>query len=281
MKEADKNFILLSRNIYKCAFWYRKPFAEGQAWIDLLMQAYWTDGKALIGNVWIQIRRGEIPTSERQLMNRWGWGNTRVRDFLKMLETDGMIEKKTDRHKTIIRIVNYDKYQLKGKSQSTPNTEENRLYAEGVKHEHSTEQSTNHSTEQSTPNSVNIRVSGKSQSTEQSTDKAPTKAHINNIKNNNENKKEYIEKEPRHKYGEYNNVLLSDKDIEKLKEQFPDSWREKIEDLSSYMASTGKTYKSHLATIRNWDRRNKKGKEGVNNEQRSKQRELYDANSIF
>ena len=58
----------------------------------------------------------------------------------------------------------------------------------------------------------------------------------------------------KHKYGEYNNVLLSDADLEKLKSEFPD-WKERIERLSSYMASTGKPYKNHLATIRNWARK--------------------------
>ena len=57
----------------------------------------------------------------------------------------------------------------------------------------------------------------------------------------------------RHKYGEYKNVLLSDDDMDKLKSEFPD-WKSRIERLSSYMASTGKSYKNHLATIRNWAR---------------------------
>lgn len=62
-------------------------------------------------------------------------------------------------------------------------------------------------------------------------------------------------RETRHKFGEYQNVLLSDTDIEKLKAEFPKDWEERIEQLSAYMASTGKSYKSHLATIRNWARR--------------------------
>ena len=66
--------------------------------------------------------------------------------------------------------------------------------------------------------------------------------------------------EPRHKYGEYQNVLLSDSDIEKLKAEFPTDWEERIERLSSYMESKGKTYKNHLATIRNWARREKEEK---------------------
>ena len=64
-------------------------------------------------------------------------------------------------------------------------------------------------------------------------------------------------KETRHKYGEYKNVLLSDKDLEKLKAEFPNDYEERIERLSAYMRSTGKPYKDHLATIRNWARRDK------------------------
>lgn len=58
-----------------------------------------------------------------------------------------------------------------------------------------------------------------------------------------------------HKYGEYKNVLLSDKDIEKLQAEFPTDYPERIERLSGYIASTGKSYKNHLATIRNWARK--------------------------
>ena len=59
----------------------------------------------------------------------------------------------------------------------------------------------------------------------------------------------------RHKYGHYSNVLLSDEDLKKVKAEFPDDWSERIERLSEYIASTGKTYKNHLATIRSWSRK--------------------------
>ena len=59
----------------------------------------------------------------------------------------------------------------------------------------------------------------------------------------------------RHKYGAYQNVLLSDSEMEKLKTEFPSDYQNRIERLSEYIASTGKSYKSHLATIRSWARR--------------------------
>ena len=59
----------------------------------------------------------------------------------------------------------------------------------------------------------------------------------------------------RHKYGYYNNVLLSDEEMMKLAEEFPTDLKDRIERLSEYIASTGKKYKSHLATIRAWSRK--------------------------
>lgn len=78
--------------------------------------------------------------------------------------------------------------------------------------------------------------------------------------NDNENEVSYHDsstnrsKPIRHKYGLYNNVLLSDEDLGKLKTEFSD-WEQRIERLSEYIASTGKSYKNHLATIRAWARK--------------------------
>ena len=56
----------------------------------------------------------------------------------------------------------------------------------------------------------------------------------------------------RHKYGEYKNVLLSDKELEKLKSEFPSDWQKRIENVSEYCATSGRTYKNYLAVIRKW-----------------------------
>lgn len=59
---------------------------------------------------------------------------------------------------------------------------------------------------------------------------------------------------PRARHGEYGNVLLGDDELAKLQAEFPD-WQARIERLDGYIEQTGKRYKSHLATIRNWARR--------------------------
>ncbi|WP_229421803.1 DUF6291 domain-containing protein [Massiliimalia timonensis] len=69
--------------------------------------------------------------------------------------------------------------------------------------------------------------------------------------------KNILKKETRHQYGEYQNVLLSDEEMEKLKAEFPD-YQERIERLSEYCAQTGKSYKNYLATIRVWAKKEPK-----------------------
>lgn len=88
-------------------------------------------------------------------------------------------------------------------------------------------------------------------------------------------------KEPRHKYGEYQNVLLSDSDFQKLKDEFPTDWEERIERLSNYMESKGKTYKNHLATIRMWEKRDAEKQNNVSRETTSGFNRKIDADYYY
>ena len=67
-------------------------------------------------------------------------------------------------------------------------------------------------------------------------------------------------KPTRHKYGAYENVLFTDEEFQKLTDEFPNDWSGRIERLSEYIASTGKKYKNHLATIRSWARKDNETK---------------------
>lgn len=58
-------------------------------------------------------------------------------------------------------------------------------------------------------------------------------------------------------YGEFKNVLLTDEELEKLKQRFND-YEARIQRLSQYIASSGKKYKSHYATILTWANGEKK-----------------------
>lgn len=74
--------------------------------------------------------------------------------------------------------------------------------------------------------------------------------------NKNHTKEELIIKEEPTRLSEFNNVLLKENELDKLKSKFG----EKnafilIEELGGYLASTGKKYNSHYATLLNWGRR--------------------------
>ena len=67
-------------------------------------------------------------------------------------------------------------------------------------------------------------------------------------------------------FGRYKNVFLSEKELAELKKELPGKWEYYIDRLSGYIASTGKKYKNHAATIRRWaadDKAKGKPKKGI------------------
>lgn len=62
------------------------------------------------------------------------------------------------------------------------------------------------------------------------------------------------------RHGLLENVLLTDVELAKLQERFPSDWSDRIDDLSTYMASKKKSYADHYATILSWARRDEKQK---------------------
>lgn len=82
--------------------------------------------------------------------------------------------------------------------------------------------------------------------------------HFNKLKQNKTKRNEEKENNKRKRnFGSSQNVFFTEEEYEKLKSEFPKDYQDWIERLSGYMASTGKQYKNHLATIRIWSRRDK------------------------
>ena len=84
------------------------------------------------------------------------------------------------------------------------------------------------------------------------------------------NKKEIIkEKNVKEKFGEFENILLTSEEFSKLQSRLGSECNGYIECLSNYIASTGKRYKSHYATILSWiqkdNQNNKTGGENYGN----------------
>ncbi len=106
-----QGWIKIHRDLTDNVLWGDKPFAKGQAWVDILLLANHKRNEVLIGNQTEIVERGSFITSEDNLKDRWGWGRKKVRNFLKFLESENMIERDANNKRTAITIVNYTFYQ--------------------------------------------------------------------------------------------------------------------------------------------------------------------------
>lgn len=66
-----------------------------------------------------------------------------------------------------------------------------------------------------------------------------------------------VDNTPCKRYGEFENVVLSDMELEKLKKEFPDTWENWIRRCDEYCERNHKEYKNYLMTIRAWARKDK------------------------
>lgn len=223
MSENNKNqgFIALHRSLQDHWIWTDKPFAWGQAWVDMLMLANHKDNLMVIDGSLTTVKRGEHITSLRKLGEKWGWSTTKVKNFLNTLTEQKMVTYESNSKKTVYKIVNYDAWQ--GSS-----LEENNTDITQKKFRNKTE------------------VKQKKFRNKQTT-------MINNDRTMINNDKQI--------YGEFENVFLNDEEIKKLQTRLPNSYKDLIERLSAYIAQSGKKYKSHYATILNWSRRDNETKE--------------------
>lgn len=89
----------------------KRTFSKFEAWIYLLMEANHSKAKVPIGNQIVTVERGQRLTSVLTLSDLFNWSRFKVKTFLDLLESDGMLEVKTTSKYALITIVNYDFYQ--------------------------------------------------------------------------------------------------------------------------------------------------------------------------
>ncbi|HDG4113231.1 TPA: DnaD domain-containing protein [Staphylococcus aureus] len=89
----------------------KRTFSKFEAWIYLLMEANHSKAKVPIVNQIVTVERGQRLTSILTLSDLFNWSRFKVKTFLDLLESDGMLEVKTTSKYTLITIVNYDFYQ--------------------------------------------------------------------------------------------------------------------------------------------------------------------------
>ena len=90
----------------------------------------------------------------------------------------------------------------------------------------------------------------------------PNQLTINKLK---ENQLNGASGEPPAPFGRYKNVFLSESEYTELKEEYPDRLERFIEELSEFIAATGRMYANHAAAVRMWAKRDRKGtgKKGI------------------
>lgn len=107
-----KGWIKLHRQIQEHWLWDEKrEFSKMEAWIDILLNVNHCDKKVLIDDQLIFVKRGQSINSQLTWAKRWKWTRSKVRRFLKLLESDSMIELNSTNKSTILTVCKYDSYQ--------------------------------------------------------------------------------------------------------------------------------------------------------------------------
>lgn len=242
---ADVKWIKITTDIFsdeKILLLEQMPDADSLLviWFKLLCMA----GKE--NNYGVFIMRNKMPYTEEMLATIFRRPLNTIRLALATFEAYGMIDIEDD----IIVIPNWEKHQnIEGMEKIR---EQNRIRKQRQR-ERQKQQLLENSHDMSRDGHATDKIR---------IDKNRIEEEKNRIDNNNilsdsdepEQPTPKKTKPVKHKYGEYNNVLLTDEELEKLNAEYEDL-DERIERLSSYVASTGKSYKSHYATIRNWARK--------------------------
>lgn len=121
MAGKNKGWVRIDRSIRDSWIWKGEPFSKGQAWMDLLLRAAYEDKTVYYQDHIFHLKRGQLVTSYRQLAKDWGWGFRRTVRYTEMLKDDGMIIINGSTNGSTITIVNWDKFQVLGHTNSSTN----------------------------------------------------------------------------------------------------------------------------------------------------------------
>jgi hypothetical protein len=91
--------------------WIFQDAEKFKWWIDMILLASHEEKKTLVGGKLVDFKRGQIIASLSFFSKRWGRSKEKVLNFLKLLESDQMIDRCTDQKISIITICKYEDYQ--------------------------------------------------------------------------------------------------------------------------------------------------------------------------
>lgn len=103
------SFIKIDRRIFN--HWVFDDPWSFKAWIDLIGMANFERSNFAINGRMFNVERGELIRSGQTLARRWNCSISKVRKFLSMLESDGMVVIKSELLATRIKIAQYEDYQ--------------------------------------------------------------------------------------------------------------------------------------------------------------------------
>ena len=186
----------------------------------------------------------EIPYTEEMMATQFGRPLNTVRAALRIFEKFGMIQTEDN----ILRVSNWEKYQsIEGMEKVREQARERMRRMRARKKEYLIDCYVTRDATVTHSYALDIESESEKEKKEKIKENAAPAAAAPPASK--------TEKPQKHQHGEYKNVLLTDAELAKLSAEYPQDYKERIEALSRYMKSTGKTYKDHLATIRNWARR--------------------------
>lgn len=116
------NYFLLNRSIFENELWLSEPFDKNRAWIDMIGNANYEEGMFFVRGNEVKVKRGELAWSERFMANRWKWSRDKVRGYMSYLSNRGQIIPQKNNIISLIKIVNYDKYQTTDPTTEKPQT---------------------------------------------------------------------------------------------------------------------------------------------------------------
>lgn len=91
--------------------WIFQDAEKFRWWMDMLFLASYENNRVNVGNRILEVKRGQFLGSLSFFVKRWGVSKERVINFLRLLQSDGMIDKKSDKNITLVTICNYASYQ--------------------------------------------------------------------------------------------------------------------------------------------------------------------------
>lgn len=227
--------------------WYSERFSKGQAWVDLLLLANHSDKKILFNGEFIIVERGQYLTSMVKLAEKWKWSRPTVTKFLNLLEKDKMITRSSDNSKTLITIENYGIYQDFKEDDLQPTLQPSLQGA--LQH-----------TLQDSCNPINNPINNPlyTNNNDKNVNNVKNEEELKNGKNNTIPQGDSVSqknksKEEKHKYGEYRHVLLTDKQFEKLVNDYGEfEVQNAIKFLDEYIQMKGYKAKDHNLALRKW-----------------------------